>query len=429
MGPQPPSYSSWADIVSRLVAFEDITTQDGRPYIGILADDDSRWLLRVISNGVSSYPVASINEGVKVRTVGIDVADAATIEAVCSSYNSGITPFEDSVTEPPAGMAKPYLLRLTSACAWDGEAGSASLVVEDGQENVIFNSATSPSTVFSEEAVVSVSEIAYARFVDMGLPSGLLWATCNIDASKPAGMAETEFTYRASFVSWGNTEVHNPRNNTTFDYNWGSVNGNAPWYEGQPYGSTSGAALNSDITIANDAARVICGDPWRMPKASEFKELFDNVDYLNADGTIKPAGATDKRITLNGIVGLWIQSKINGNRLFFPCTGYGNGTSWSGRGIDGLYWSATYYSARNARVLGSSASSVNPQYNFYRYNGIPVRPVREASRRRRKESEDGSEKRLELSKNESGQRQEVSENKPKRRKKVSKNESGQRQDK
>lgn len=378
---------------------------------------------------MSSYPVASIDDGVKLRTVGIDVADAATMEAVCSSYNSGITPFEDSVTDPPAGMSRPYLLRLTSACAWDGVGGSASLVVEDGQENVIFNSATSPSTVFSEEAVEAIEEIAYARYVDMGLPSGLLWAKGNIDATKPAGMAETELTYECSFFSWGNTDPHNPISSSTFAYDWGAVNDQAPWYEGQPYGSTPGAALNTSITLENDAARVICGDPWRMPSSSELKELFDNVDYLNADGTVKPDSTTNKIITLNGIVGIWIQSKINGNRLFFACSGNGRLRSWNLRGSYGYYWSASFYGARDARNLLFNPGGVFPQGNNYRFLGFAIRPVREASRRRRKESEDESEKRLEVSKNESGQRQVVSEKKSKRRKKVSKNESDRSQEK
>lgn len=384
-GPQPPSLSSWADITSRLVAFEDITTQDGRPYVGILADDDSRWLLRVISNGVSSYPVANIDDGVKVRTVGIDVADASTMEAVCGSYNTGVSPFEDSVSVPPAGMTVPYLLRLTSACSWDGSAGSASLVVEDSQERVLFNSATSPTTVFSEAAAETVEEIAFARYVDMGLPSGLLWASCNIDSSKPAGMAETEFTYNCSFFSWGNTVPHNPISESEFDYDWGSINEQAPWYEGQSYGSTSGAALDSDITPANDAARVICGESWRMPTAAEFEELFDNVDYLKADGTVMPADETNKRISLNGIFGVWIQSKINGNRLFFACTGIGDGTSWFRRSVGGNYWSSTFYSERYAKCLQVYSSMIEPRSNYNRYMGFAVRPVRERSRRRRKE--------------------------------------------
>lgn len=376
--------SSWADITSRLVAFEDVTTQDGRPYLGILADDDSRWLIRVISNGVSSYPVASIDDGVKVRTVDIDVADAATMEAVCGSYNTGISPFEDSVSVPPAGMTVPYLLRLTSACAWNGSAGSASLVVEDFQGRVMFNSDTSPSTVFSEAAVETVEEIAFARYVDMGLPSGLLWASCNIDASKPAGFAETEFTYECSYFSWGNTDPHNPVSDSSFDYDWGGINAQAPWYDGQPYGSTPGSALDSDLTSENDAASVVCGAPWRMPTSDEIKELFDNVDYLAADGTVMPAEAANKRIALNGVNGIWIQSKVNGNRLFFACTGNGDGTSLLHR-ESGYYWSASYVSVTNAISLFFSASRVTPQSPNGRNFGFAVRPVREASRRRRKQ--------------------------------------------
>ena len=393
--------------MSRLVAFEDITTQDGRPYIGILADDNSRWLLRVISNGVSSYPVANIDDGVKLRTVDIDVADAATMEAVCSSYNTGISPFEDSVAEPPAGMSRPYLLRLTSACSWSAS-GSASLVVEDGKENVIFNSDTSPSTVFSEASAETVEEIAYARYVDMGLPSGLLWATCNIDASKPAGMTETEFTYNFSFFSWGNTEHHNPISDSAFSYNWGSVNAQEPWYNGQPYGSTPGAALISDITLADDAARVICGDPWRMPSDAEFRELIDNTDYLNADGTVQPAGQADRRITLNGIVGIWLQSKINGNRIFFACSGYGSDSAWNSRGSVGAYWSSSFSSNRNARSLRVAGNGGSPGNSNDRFRGLPVRPVRDRSRRRRMESEDESKQRLETSENESKRRKKVS---------------------
>lgn len=372
---------------------------------------------------MSSYPVASLDDGVKVRTVDIDVADATTMEEVCSSYNTGISPFEDSVAEPPAGMARPYLLRLTSACSWDGS-GSASLVVEDGQENVIFNSSTSPSTVFSEAAEISVEELAYARFVDMGLPSGLLWATCNIDASKPAGMGETEFTYYCSFFSWGNTVAHNPSgegSSARFDYVWGTVNGQAPWYEGQPYGSTSGNELNSDITLANDAARVVCGEPWRMPSSSEFNELLANVDYLNADGTVMPDGTTDKRITLGGVVGIWMQSKINGNRLFFACAGVGSGNAaWASRGVSSYCWSASFRSDREAVCLSIGADRVYVRY-MNRCYGFPIRPVRERSRRRQSENE--SEQRQKISENESKQLQKVSENESGKRQEVSENKS------
>ena len=95
-------------------------------------------------------------------------------------------------------------------------------------------------------------------FVDMGLPSGLMWAKRNIDVTQPNGFAASEFQYECSFFSWGNVECHNPISDSAFDYDFGSSN------EG-PYASTPGAALTGDASLSYDAARINCGAPWRLP--------------------------------------------------------------------------------------------------------------------------------------------------------------------
>lgn len=215
----------------------------------------------------------------------------------------------------------------------------------------------------------------------MGLPSGLLWAPMNMDAQQERGFAESPFLYDCSFVSWGNVEPHNPNSdNTSFDYNWGGVNAHAPWYDGQVYGSTPGSELETDIDIANDVANQICGGKWRMPASAEFKELFDNCDFVQADGTtVIDAGTTDKRVTVNGVLGIYLKSKINGKLLFFACSGYGSGASWSNRGSSGHYWSSSFYSARGAYDLYFSNDSVNSQGFGTRYYGFPVRPVYDQS--------------------------------------------------
>lgn len=215
----------------------------------------------------------------------------------------------------------------------------------------------------------------------MGLPSGLLWAPMNMDAQQERGFAESPFQYDGSFVSWGNVEPHSPNSdNASFDYNWGGINQQAPWYDGQVYGSTPGSELETDIDIANDVANQICGGKWRMPASAEFKELFDNCDFVQADGTTVIAdGTTDKRVTVNGVVGIYLKSKNNGNLLFFACSGYGTGTSWSGRGSNGYYWSASFGSARYAYYLGFSSGGDDPQGSRNRYNGFPVRPVYDPS--------------------------------------------------
>jgi hypothetical protein len=213
--------------------------------------------------------------------------------------------------------------------------------------------------------------------VDMGLPSGVKWASRDIDLTKPGGFCETPFTYEKSFFSWGNIDGHNPISNSAFDYNWGGVNEQEPWYEGQPYGDTPGNTLTGNIAVGEDfdAARANLGEPWRMPTNGEYGELFANIRYINADGTEVDTTKADKRVNVNGIVGLYIESKINGARLFFSCSGYGNGRSWFNRGSLGYYWSSTFYSARYARYLVFYSGGVYPQYYNTRYFGFALRPV------------------------------------------------------
>lgn len=223
-------------------------------------------------------------------------------------------------------------------------------------------------------------------FVDMGLPSGVLWAKASIDLTTASKFQEVDgavspFKYECSFFSWGNTDGHNPSSTSAFDYNWGGVNEQEPYYDGQPYGTTPGNTLTGNIPPSMDAARVNLGAPWRMPTTEEFAELFANIDYIDADGNVVTAEtsiaktAADKRVTVNGINGLYLRSKINGNRLFFPASGNGYGRSWGNRTGNGLFWSSSFYSARFARYLHFSSDGVSPQSTNLRYYGFSVRPV------------------------------------------------------
>ena len=266
--------------------------------------------------------------------------------------NSGAKPIHILGGELPAGVIK---------------AETYATLVYDGTNWNIIN-------LFCPDASYDPAEL----LVDMGLPSGVKWASRDIDLTKPGGFCETPYTYEKSFFSWGNIDGHNPTSNSSFSpWNWGSVNENEPYYEGQVYGSTPGNTLTGNIAVGDDydCVRANLGAPWRMPTDTEYSELFGNIDYLNADGTIKDASETNKLVTVNSVVGIWIQSKINQNRLFFSCSGNGNGTSRNNRGSDGLYWSSTWLSARNARSLGFDSGGVYPQNNYNRCYGFAVRAV------------------------------------------------------
>lgn len=212
-------------------------------------------------------------------------------------------------------------------------------------------------------------------YVNMGLPSGKLWAKTNLDASQANGFSESEFQYECSYVSWGNLQMHNPVSESEFDYDWGGVNAQSPWYEGQPYGETAGSQIQTNIGISQDIARIIAGSPWRMPSADDFIELFRYSDFIDADGQVIDPSVSDKRVTVNGIKGLYLSSKINGARLFFACCGNGTGTALSDRAIIGNYWSSTWASERYARRMVFSQAGMNPSNDVSRYVGYPVRPV------------------------------------------------------
>lgn len=219
------------------------------------------------------------------------------------------------------------------------------------------------------------------RLVDMGTP-GVLWADSDIDITKPDGFCDSPFTYDKSFFSWGNVVGHNPISNTAFDYDWGGVNQAEPWYEGQSYGSTPGSTLTGNIpaNATYDAAKAVLGGNWRMPSNAEYGALFSICKFLEADGSNMDTSKTDKRIDMpdgncSTVKGIYIESTVTGNRLFFSCSGYGNGRLRYSRGSIGYYWSSTWYSARNARNLFFNSGGVNPQGYGSRCYGFALRPV------------------------------------------------------
>ena len=173
----------------------------------------------------------------------------------------------------------------------------------------------------------------------MGLPSGVQWANCNIGAEKPSDYG--------LYFSWGNTEGH--------------AEGSGYDFSQAVYDQTPAASIETDLSLEQDAARVNLGSPWRMPSAAEFQELYENC--------------TSVWTTLKGVNGFLFTSNVNGNTLFFPAAGDHDGTSHKHRGTSGFYWSSTYVSASNARVMSFNSSGVGPQASNVRRYGFCIRGV------------------------------------------------------
>lgn len=188
-------------------------------------------------------------------------------------------------------------------------------------------------------------------WVDLGLPSGLLWCTHNIGATK-----ESDY---GKYFSWGNIVGHKSTNSSTFDdsYDFGTSNSG-------PYASTAGATLTGNIpaNVIYDAAQAIMGGDWRMPTSAEFQELRDNTDR--------------EWTTIDGVVGYKFMKKTDHSvYVFFPAAGRGRSISVNSRGSEGYYWSSSYLNSGNAFNMLFDSSSVSPQGSSNRYIGYSIRPV------------------------------------------------------
>jgi len=210
---------------------------------------------------------------------------------------------------------------------------------------------------FESELSNAVGVEVSLPFVDLGLPSGTLWAKCNIGASNSDNYGD--------YFAWGETEGYNigKTNFSLSTYKWcnGSYNTLTKYNTKSDYGTVDN---KTELDLEDDAAYVNWGPEWRMPSKAQFEELI-NSSYTTTEWT-----------TLNGVKGRKITSKKNGNSIFLPAAGYRD-SSLSNTGSYGYYWSRTLDSGHpNRAYYRYFDSSYVYTGSCGRFNGISVRPVR-----------------------------------------------------
>ena len=151
------------------------------------------------------------------------------------------------------------------------------------------------------------------EYVDLGLPSGLKWATCNVGAISPEEYG--------LYFAWGETT----------GYTAEQVEKGVRKFDSASYTAPSGS---ENLTPEQDAAHINMGDNWRMPTKAEFQELIDNCNVV---WTVDYNGT--------GVKGRIFTSKVNENSVFFPAAGNCSKSSVVHVGSYGFYWSATRYGA------------------------------------------------------------------------------------
>ena len=220
----------------------------------------------------------------------------------------------------------------------------------------ISGGATISFTVTSDATYVAhfISNTGGHAYVDLGLPSGTLWATCNIGADSPDEYGD--------YFAWGETQPKNVYNFSTYQYCMGSENTLTKYCNNASYGYNG---FTDNLTILepiDDAATAQWGSGWRMPTKEEWQELLNNT--------------TVTWTTQNGVNGR-LFTATNGTSLFLPAAGVRNGSSLYMAGSDGFYWSSSlgtdypYF----AWVLCFNSGNCYMYGNSSRGYGQSVRPV------------------------------------------------------
>ena len=209
----------------------------------------------------------------------------------------------------------------------------------------------------SVRAVRSASAGDDHAYIDLGLPSGLLWATCNVGANAPEEYGD--------YFAWGETQPKEIYNWSTYKYCMGGSY-TLTKYCNDPHYGYNGFTDNLTILLPeDDAATANWGDEWRMPTKEEWEELLDNT--------------TVTWTQQNGVNGRLFTGN-NGNSLFLPAAGYRGSSELYDVGSDGYYWSSlldTFYPIW-AYTFYFDSYYYDVDYSSYRDFGRSVRAVRSA---------------------------------------------------
>ena len=204
--------------------------------------------------------------------------------------------------------------------------------------------------VFSKDDFTPSGVVDGHEYVDLGLPSGLKWATCNIGASSPHEYGD--------YFAWGETD---PKGS---------------YYEGsycffEYYGDHDHFPINKyyeedgkkELDPEDDAAIVKWKGNWRMPSIEDFQELIDNCEFTWG--------------TYNGITGFKVKGS-KGFSLFLPSAGRKEETEGEIEFVDerGEYWSSCLsdVGAKFAQTMDFEESGALCDYD-HREMGRPIRPV------------------------------------------------------
>ena len=192
-------------------------------------------------------------------------------------------------------------------------------------------------------------------YIDLGLPSGTMWATCNVGAEHPEDYGD--------YFAWGETTPKTTYNWSTYLYSKGDYNQLTKYCPQSDFGF-NGFTDDLDVLQKNDdAATANWGEGWRTPTRKEWSELL--IRY------------TRTKTTINGVNGCLFTAR-NGNSIFLPAASSRRDEDSRIVGDDGCYWSSTLNKTYPDGVKGFKFTLNIDDYDIYdlgREAGLSVRAV------------------------------------------------------
>ena len=192
-------------------------------------------------------------------------------------------------------------------------------------------------------------------YVDLGLPSGILWATCNVGANTPEGCGD--------YFAWGETTPKDVYDWKSYQYG-DFVDGR---FAMTKYCTVSSWGLNGfvdSLAILEpvDDAATAWGAGWRMPTGKDWDELYHYTTWAWT--------------TQNGVEGRLLTAK-NGNSVFLPATGFRLEGELIGPGL-GIYWSSSLHTGcpERGRSFHFDFENCHVCGTYERNRGQVVRAVR-----------------------------------------------------
>ena len=312
---------------------------------------DNKWFC-ITNDGIEAATTASFSASCTVGLAGgsnIKELGITPQVGVCYSKINAIPTIDDNCESLGSELTN-YTFTLSSLFSGTTYYYRVYVKLADG---VFYGDVAEAKTLGTAPADYSKT-INGHKFIDLGLPSGLLWAETNVGAETAAD--------DGNYYAWGETEPQSSNSYSSSSYKYSTSSGDYT-----KYNSTDGKDV---LDKEDDAAYVNWGSFCHMPTKADFDELM-NTDYCSWERTSMTTSAG------SSIMGYKVTSTKNGNSIFFPASGVCGSGNVGFYGTGGQYWSSTLFSDySDAAYLFMFTSSSKPQYTYgYRSDGRTVRPV------------------------------------------------------